>query len=81
VPIDLEKPEAFLFAFKDRGETYAVRINAGSADVARSIYARLSPADKRARVVARMQRRERDHIAELGVWLKAALRRLRRAAA
>lgn len=81
VPIDLEKPEAFLFAFQHQGETFAVRVNASSADVARAIYARLSHAEKRARVVARMQKRERDALAELAVWCKAALRRFRRAAA
>ena len=81
MPIDLEKPEAFLFAFQHQGETFAVRINASSADVARAIFARLSHAEKRARVVARIQKRERDAVADLAVWFKAAIRRFRGAAA
>jgi hypothetical protein len=82
LPIDLEKPESFLFAFADRGEVYAVRVTAMSHGAARAAFAAMTSAEKRARVVAPISaRRERDYVAALGAWLRSRLGRFARGTA
>lgn len=65
---DLSRPEPYLFAFFDRGETFAVRILAFSHEAARAAFDAMSAAEKRARVVARLSKRERD---VLGDWFRS----------
>lgn len=79
MPTDLEKPEPFFFAFSHQGESFAIRVDAASYGAAKHLFSVMSPAEKRARVVGRLRRRERDHVAEFGHWLSGFLQRRRAA--
>lgn len=69
--------EAYLFTFFDRGETFAVRVVATSREAAEAAFAAMSPAEKRAAVVSRLEKRERDWIVEAAERVRRLAGRLR----
>lgn len=82
MPTDLSQPETYLFSFQYQGATYVVGIAAEDHATACAMFASLSPARKRALALARTSSaRERDHVAELGTWLRSFFRREARSAA
>ncbi|WP_181701328.1 hypothetical protein [Chthonobacter albigriseus] len=75
MPIDLSKPETYLFSITINGDTFAVRIPGSSYDDAKATFDAMTLRQKRASVVVRMSTRERDHVTELGKWLSSFFRR------
>lgn len=75
MPTDLERPEAYLFAFADGSVSYAVRVLGRGREAARARFDAMTLAEKRAAVVARIGGGDRDHVADLFHWVGALFRR------
>jgi hypothetical protein len=75
VPIDLERPEAYLFSFTYNGETFAVSVPGRTEAEARHRFGLMSLMEKRDRIVAGLGRGERDIVADFFGWLAGFLGR------
>lgn len=65
-------PETFLFTFQYQGAGYLLGIEAASHAEAVKTFAAMPLARKRALAMARVSTpRERDHVAELGAWVRS----------
>lgn len=75
MPIDLETPEAFLFAFSDNGQTYAVSVYGRTEAEARHRFSTMTLAERRARIVAGLDSGDRDMVADAFGWVAALFTR------
>lgn len=71
----LGRPEAYFFAYKDQGTTWAVRVDAESFSEARRVFGEMSRAERRRRTICAMEARDRDHTLDLGTWMASWFRR------
>lgn len=81
MPIDLSRPETFLFTMVHNGQTFAVRIAGADYEDARERFEAMTPRERKALVVARLSGGDRDHVKEIGTWILGLLRRAGRRAA
>ena len=80
MPIDLSRPETFLIAFSDRGDQFAVAVKANDQASARLAFERMTTAERRANIVARLSPPERTAGEWIATWMAALMERRRRAA-